>query len=37
MDKTKFAGTSFTDIFWEGMRLVFMDEHGKHGLLYTGA
>jgi len=36
MDKTRFAGVSFTDIFWQGMRLVFMDEHGKHGLLYTG-
>ncbi|MBO0933021.1 hypothetical protein [Fibrella aquatilis] len=36
MDVTKFAGTSFTDIFWRGMRLVFLDEKGNKGLLYNG-
>jgi hypothetical protein len=36
MDRTKFAGSRFSSIFWRGMRFVFMDEHGKAGLLYEG-
>ncbi len=36
MDKTKFAGTSFSTIFWNAMRAVFYDEHKKPGLLYQG-
>jgi hypothetical protein len=37
MDKTSFAGKSFSSIFWSAMRLVFLDEHMKPGLLYQGA
>lgn len=36
MDKTTFAGVSFSHIFWMAMRIVFMDENGKRGLLYRG-
>lgn len=36
MDKTTFAGTSFTSIFHDAMRLVFYDENQKPGLLYRG-
>ncbi|SDE11573.1 hypothetical protein SAMN04487996_103383 [Dyadobacter soli] len=36
MDKTKFAGVSFTNIMYEGMRAVFLDEKGNPGMLYTG-
>ncbi|MBD2752005.1 hypothetical protein [Spirosoma validum] len=37
MDKTTFAGTSFTSIFYQAMRLIFLDEKGNKGLLYTNA
>lgn len=36
MDKTKFAGVSFTNVMYEGMRSVFLDEKGNPGMLYTG-
>lgn len=36
MDKTMFAGTSFTNIFYQAMRLIFLDEKGNKGLLYNG-
>ena len=36
MDKTLFAGASFTDIFYDGMRMVFADEKNRPGLLYQG-
>ena len=36
MDKTKFAGTSFSTIFWNAMRGLFYDEHKKPGLVYQG-
>lgn len=37
MKKRVFAGKNFGSIFWDAMRLVFYDEHGKPGLLYQGA
>src|SRR5207244_11973095 len=37
MDQKFFAGKRFSSIFWDAMRLVFYDEHGKPGLLYQEA
>jgi hypothetical protein len=36
MDNQFFAGKTFSDIFWDAMRLVFYDEHKNPGLLYQG-
>lgn len=36
MDKTTFAGTLFTNIFYDAMRIVFYDENNKPGLLPRG-
>jgi hypothetical protein len=34
MDQTKFAGSTFSEIFWDAMRRVFMDELNQPGYLY---
>jgi hypothetical protein len=36
MDRVMFAGFTFSSIFYEGMRLVFRNEQGAPGILYTG-
>ena len=36
MNRTRFAGVPFTDIFYQGMRMVFADEKGAPGMLYRG-
>ncbi len=36
MDKTPFAGVPFTEIFYDGMRMLFADEKNRPGLLYQG-
>ena len=36
MDKKTYLGKSFSSIFWDAMRLLFMDENNKPGLLYQG-
>lgn len=36
MDRTFFAGVSFTNIFYQGMNLVFMSGSHAAGILYTG-
>ena len=36
MDKTSFAGASFTEVFYDGMRMLFADEKNRPGLLYQG-
>lgn len=36
MDKTPFAGVPFTEIFYGGMRMLFLDEKNRPGLLYQG-
>ena len=36
MDRTFFAGVPFSAIFWQAMRLLFLDEQGRPGVLYRG-
>jgi hypothetical protein len=36
MDKKTYLGKTFSSIFWSAMRLLFLDENNKPGLLYQG-
>ncbi|MDZ4685587.1 MAG: hypothetical protein SH850_11030 [Planctomycetaceae bacterium] len=37
MGSLEFNGTNFGALFWDAMRLVFLDEQGHEGVLYSGA